>query len=63
MGLEIYPNLQPTFCEPPEMGYRLSNRQGIKFPIRNLLDEFIVTLRIFYDDEFEQKFSSNSSDK
>ena len=47
-------------CEPPEMGYRLRNRQGISF---SLTDEFIVTLKIFYDDDFDQQFSPNSSGK
>ena len=60
MGLEIYPNLQFTIPEIPEMGYRLRNRQGISF---SLTDEFIVTLKIFYDDDFDQQFGSNSSGK
>ena len=47
-------------CEPPEMGYHLRNRQGISF---SLTDEFIVTLKIFYDDDFDQQFSPNSSGK
>ena len=47
-------------CEPPEMGYRLRNRQGISF---SLTDEFIVKLRIFYDDDFAQQFGSDSEDR
>ena len=57
--------------EPPEMmhsseiseewmGYHLKNRQGISFSLR---DEFTVTLRIFYDDDFAQRFGSNSRDE
>ena len=43
--------------EPPEIGSPLRNRNGMSY---SLTDEFIVTLRIFYDDDFAQKFSSES---
>ena len=43
--------------KPPEIGSPLRNRNGMSY---SLTDEFIVTLRIFYDDDFAQKFSSES---
>ena len=47
--------------KPPEIGYRLRNRQG--GPSFNLTDEFIVKLRIFYDEDFNQQFGSDSEDR
>ena len=53
-----------TISEPPEINSKLnstisssSSRIGMSY---SLTDEFIVTLRIFYDDAFVQEFGSNS---